>query len=243
MRLCLFLFYLCASKLLAQVDYRVEYDFSTRINNTHSQLNNSVGFGITHKNINVKACLGYEKWFLNSTMLKRNPYISDYGYSPQSAFKSELWIGYTLPVFKTHINIGMEYGLRFYFPNQVEDSLSMYGYNDPDLLSEGLRLTKINRATFDQFVPFAEHNNINDVSFHALQDYYFITKMRLAHLLRVLVSYTYKSFQLKLFYMPYLIRFKYQNARYPEKTGSNYLFFHDVGASISYTFPKRNKVN
>jgi hypothetical protein len=236
----LFLF-ICAGKLSAQVNYRVEYDFSMRINNTHSQFNNGVSIGITHKNMNVKACLGYENWFLNSKMLKRNPYVSDYGYSPQSAFKSELWIGYASPVFKTHINIGMEYGLRFYFPNQVEDSLSMYGYNDPDQLNEGLHLTKINRATFDQFVPFAEYNDVNGVLFHALQDYYFITKMRMAHLLRVHVGYTYKSFQLKLFYMPYLIRFEYQNARYPEKTGSNYLFFHDVGASISYTFPKRNK--
>lgn len=236
-----FLLFICVGTLSAQVNYRVEYDFSTRINNAHSQFSNVIGFGMSYKKMTAIACLGYENWFLNPKMLKRNPYVSDYGYSPQSAFKSELWIGYTLPIFKTHINIGMEYGLRFYFPNQVEDSLSMHGYNDPFQLNEGLHLTEINRGTFDQFVPFAEYNSINDVSFHALQDYYFTTKMRMAHLFRVHVGYTYKSFQLKLFYMPYLIRFKYQNARYPERTGSNYLFFHDVGASISYTLPKRIK--
>jgi hypothetical protein len=108
-------------------------------------------------------------------------------------------------------------------------------------LNDGLLLGGINRSTIAKFSPYAEYNHIDGILFRSLSEYYFITKMRMAHLLRVHVGYTYKSFQLKLFYMPYLIQFKYQNASYIEETGTNYLFFHDVGASISYTFPKRNK--
>jgi hypothetical protein len=242
MRLSIFsLLFICAGTLSAQVNYHVDYDFSTRINNTHSQFSNVIGFGMTYKKMTAKACLGYENWMVNGDQFKFDRSTAPYRYSPQAAVKTELWIGYSHAILKTGVNIGLDYGFRLYFPNQVEDSLSMTWDSHTGRLNDGLLITTINRSTLAQFSPYSEYNNIDGVLFRSLSEYYYITKMRMAHLLRVHVGYTYKSFQLKLFYMPYLIRFEYQNANYPEKTGSNYLFFHDVGASISYTLPKRIK--
>lgn len=229
----------CAGFVSAQVNYHIDYLFSGRIENTHSQLNNEIGGGLSIKKVHFKLLGGVEKWYVKQASVSYYP-SHDYYYS-HSTLKTDLSMGYVTNISTTQLRVGIFYGWRFYFNNEVRDSVTLITSGSNRLFSKDYQLSTINRSTLAKINPYEQSTIINGIVYGALDEYAIVTRMPYAQFIRLNVGYTFKQFALDAYYMPYLIRFHYQNAANHNITGKNYLLFHDVGIGLSYTFSSKYK--
>lgn len=220
----------CAGFVSAQVKVQVECDYSKRIHNLNFQNNYALGAGLCFNHFQTKITFGMEKWYVDPSdwLHQENKSIL---YQKLTALKGEAWIGFTLPISQSNFSFGLDCGQRFYLNHQIEETIVLYQYHGRPKFTDNLLLSSNNREFLTNF----------SSPYTTLADYAKVTKMRTAFLFKVHIGYRYKNFGLKINYIPYFIRFQYQNAADPTKTGSNYLLFHDVGIGLSYTFSCKPK--
>lgn len=209
----------------AQVDLRVEYNFTGRIPISNKKYSNALNIEAAYKRILLSTAYGREYWYYNDNASFGNGSDS-VRYPKSKADKLEFFCGYKAPIIQKTLEISFLYGIRTYFRNEVEKNLSFYDNGNKPSFTDGLVLSSLNR----------EHILHTNPSYGLNNTYRYISKMRFAHLLKINLSYTYKNVGFNVFYIPNLIHFKYETPLEPKKYGSNYLLFHDVGIGVSYNF-------
>lgn len=225
-----FILFTCVGFVSAQVKFQVDCDFSKRIHNLNFQNNYTLGAGLSINLFHTKIAFGMEKWYVDPSDWLHHENTSIL-YPKLTALKGEAWIGFILPISQSNVSFGLDYGQRFYFNHQVEKTIVLYQYHDRPKFTDNLLLSGNNREFLTNF----------SSPYSTLNDYAKVTKMRTAFLFKAYVGYSNKNYGLNIYYMPYFIRFHYQNAADATKTGKNYLLFHDVGVGLSYTFSNKSK--
>ncbi|AEA43803.1 hypothetical protein [Fluviicola taffensis] len=210
--------------VVAQMNHDIGICSSWRgIETSKEAINLTVDYNFHLSKFTSGVSLGAECWYINSSNFSKPNSLM----KPSFTGKVEPWIGFETKLFHSGVFLSTQIGTRFYFLNQLTDSLSL----------------------FDDHLSVSSRKYVNSLS-TSPQDIYgdsekgrsaYITAMPLALLTKVNIGYAFKNVKISAFVMPYWVRFHYENAVDPTRTGKTFLFFYDLGLSLHYTLPFKKK--
>ncbi|AEA43802.1 hypothetical protein [Fluviicola taffensis] len=214
--------------VVAQMKHDIGLSSSWRqFNYLEKQINLTGEYTIHLHKFNAGVGLGAECWYINRSTLT-NPSVA---MKPSFTGKLEPWIGFETKLFHSSVFVSANVGTRFYFLNQLRDSLILSEKSDNHFIINGG--SKQHVLNTPNFIP--------GTNYPIKGKYYYVTKMPIAFLTRVNVGYAFKRFKISAFVMPYWVRFHYENAGFSERKGKTFLFFYDIGLGVNYTLPFKKK--
>lgn len=189
------------------------------------QINVTAEYAIYWKKFTAGVGIGGECWYHEYPFSNPNRFMQ-----PSYTAKIEPWLGFESSLFHSGVFISAKIGIRFYFLNQLLDSLNLvksYYY-------ENLQLGDYSRHYVETLPNF-------DLYGPTKGSVYYVTKMNVFFLPKFSLGYAFERVKISAFVMPYKVRFHYQNAADPDKKGETKLFFYDVGLSVNYRLPLKKK--
>lgn len=213
----------------AQMEYFVGYNGSILIegiNLNNLTLSNTLSFTAKKNKTIFSLGIGREDWkydyFLRSD--SKSPAARNYH---SSTFKIVPKIEREFAIADTKLSIIIGLGGKFYFVNQLKDSLS----------------SKNIQNEFSNVRPSKLLIKGPNVDYTYMKEFDLITKMPLAILGSFAVHYRYKKCNFKLYYEPSFVLVKSKNAFDFSKERTRLFFYNDIGVGLNYqiNFKKKEK--
>lgn len=196
-------------------------------NYIEEQFNLTGAFTLHLNKLTTGLAIGAECWYVEKS-LNFDPTDA---MKPSFTGKIEPWFGLQSNLFHSNVFFSANLGARFYFLNQLNDSLS--------LKDKGTGLAISSRQAINSLPNYYPNSNTPMKA-----GFYYVTKMPFTILTRVNIGYEFNRIQVSAFIMPYWIRFHYENATHSDNKGETFIFFYDVGLGVNYTLPhKKEKAN
>lgn len=229
---------LFCSRSISQVQYFVEYNFSTGGPDHLGDLllNNSISFGRREKQMFYSFGLGREDWFLN--------YFDDNYKSNTNLFTIHCYTFKLTPMIerqflipKSNFSFRIGTGCKIFILNQLKDSISLK--KNPNFF------TPTKPSVISKFNPYAFNNKVDGITFGSKDEYYYITNVPYVLTANFAIQYAFKKWAIKLQYEPTLIRVKTRNAVNSNVKSSVFFFYNNIGIGVNYplNFKQKDKQN
>lgn len=206
---------------LSQFKHEIGLSGSWRqFNYAEKQVNLIGNYAIQLNSFTASIGIGVESWYVNhmdfSTMSQSN------------TGKIETTIGFSQNINHSNVFVFGDVGFRFYFLNQVRDSISLSNYYN-------YQITSGSRQYIENLPLYYPDGSSEKGQFS------YVSGMPFTFLTRFGLGYEFNRFKIRLFVIPYWVRFHYENASNPSITGKKFNFFYDIGLGINYTLPQKKE--
>ena len=195
-------------------------------------INNNIFFGIKKNKTLFSLGFGREDWYLHyfENNYSTNPSIYN---AHCRTYKVSTLLEQQFFLIKSKLSLNLGIGGKFYFLNQMKDSLSHTVYNGHSLST--LKPSALLKA-----------NDTYDNPYQGVgKEYYgYLTSVPFAFIANLALQYRFKKLGLKFYYEPYFIRINYKNAK-DFRVGTKLAFYNNIGVAASYplNFKKKDKQN